>query len=490
MSDHPEASPIAPEAASAVSSWDIDTDVVVVGYGCAGASAAIEAARAGAGVVVLERAGGPGGASAMAGGEIYLGGGTPVQKACGFDDTVEAMHACLAAATGPGADAAKLALYCDDSVEHFAWLVDCGVPFKASFYASPCWEPPTDDGLVYCGGENAWPFNELAPPAPRGHVPTMTGKRPGERSAGWKLMEHLSGTASGLGVGAETDARVTRVVVDGDGTVAGVLAQRFGDILAVRARRGVVLASGGFGANPAMLDHHAPALAGQYPLGTDGDDGTSIRLGQGLGAGLRHMDAGQAAFPSVPALMYPSVIVNEQGQRFINEDTYAGRVGQAALFHQRGRTFLVTDEATFGSVPEADRWGAQPTWAAGTVVELEADMGLPERALQATVEVYNHHAVTGRDPLFHKRAEFLRPLQAPFGAIDLRQLPFSVFTIGGLHTSVDGEVLGAGGDPIPGLYAAGRASSGIPAWGYLSGTSLGDGTFFGRRAGRAVARRS
>jgi 3-oxo-5alpha-steroid 4-dehydrogenase len=147
----------------------------------------------------------------------------------------------------------------------------------------------------------------------------------------------------------------------------------------------------------------------------------------------------------------------------------------------------VLDEKIFESVPEADRWGYRPTWVCETVAELEAEMGLPLRSLQSTVDLYNEHASRGEDPLFHKRAEFLRPLQSPFGAIPLNGLPYAVFTLGGLVTTVDGEVIGPGGEPIAGLYAAGRATSGIPSWGYASGTSLGDGTFFGRRAGRAAA---
>ena len=481
------AAPIAPRPLSEVRAWDAESDVVVVGYGCAGASAAIAARQKDADVLVLERAGAGGGASAMAGGEIYMGGGTPIQKACGFDDTPQAMYDYLMAATGPAPNQAKIEVYADRSVEHFEWLVECGVPFKATFYGTPCWEPPTDDGLVYTGGENAWPFNEIAPPAPRGHIPQIQNKKLMERSGGWKLMEHLSATAETAGAKVMPDTKVTELVVAADGRVAGVVGRRFGDEVTIRARRGVVLASGGFAANEAMVKRHVPAIAGQLLLGTDGDDGSSIRMGQGVGAEVAHLEAAEAALPSVPVLVYPSLLVNRFGQRFINEDTYCGRTGQAALFHQQGLCSLILDEEIFESVPEADRWGARPAFAAGTVEELEADMGLPAGSLQATVELYNRHAAAGEDPVFHKRPEFLRPLKPPFGAVPLAGLPYAVFTLGGLVTTVRGEVVGPGGAPITGLYAAGRATSGIPSWGYASGTSLGDGTFFGRRAGWAAA---
>jgi len=483
-----DASPIAPLDAREIKSWDAEADVVVVGYGCAGASAAIAAREQDASVLVVERTGAGGGASSMAGGEIYLGGGTRIQKACGFDDTPEAMHAYLSAATGPGPNEEKIAVYCDGSVEHFDWLEACGVPFKATFYDVPCWEPPTDDGLVYTGGENAWPFNEIAKPAPRGHVPQIQNKRLMEKSGGWMLMHHLMATAENAGAKLMTDSKVSQLIVDG-GVVVGILARSFGEDRAVRARRGVVLASGGFVANRDMTSLHAPLITDQLVLGTDGDDGTSIRLGQGLGGAVAHLEAAQTALPSVPLLVYPSMLVNRFGQRFINEDTYCGRIGQAAIFHQQADCSIVLDEQIFESVPEADRWGARPSWVCETVAELEAEMGLPEGSLQATVTLYNSHAGKGEDPVFHKRAEYLRPLRPPFGAIKLTGLPYSVFTLGGLVTTIDGEVVGPGGEAVPGLFAAGRATSGIPSWGYASGTSLGDGTFFGRRAGCAAARR-
>ncbi|MDT5259880.1 MAG: 3-oxo-5alpha-steroid 4-dehydrogenase, partial [Mycobacterium sp.] len=170
---------VRPVAAASVTSWDDEADVVIAGYGIAGAAAAIEAARCGADVLVLERTGSWGGAAAMAGGFVYLGGGTALQKACGVTDSVDNMVAFLNAAMGPGADEDRVADYCAGSVAHFDWLVDCGVPFKAEFFSEPGWEPMGDQGLMYSGGENSYPFNTIASPAPRGHVPQMSNKKQG-----------------------------------------------------------------------------------------------------------------------------------------------------------------------------------------------------------------------------------------------------------------------------------------------------------------------
>jgi len=131
---------LVPVPEAKISHWDHEADVVIAGYGIAGAAAAVEAARAGADVLVLERTGSWGGAAAMAGGFIYLGGGTALQTACGFSDSVDNMAAFLNAAMGPGADEARIADYCAGSVAHFDWLVDCGVTFKSEFFGEPGWD--------------------------------------------------------------------------------------------------------------------------------------------------------------------------------------------------------------------------------------------------------------------------------------------------------------------------------------------------------------
>ena len=482
-----------PEPAESVQSWEAETDVLVVGYGCAGAAAALEARRAGAEVLIAEGASGPGGASAASGGLLYLGGGTGIQKACGVEDSAEEMFKFLLAAMGPGADGAKIEVYCDSSVEHFDWLVDLGVPFEAKFLPEPHLITPADVGLVWLG-ENSYPFSDLARPAPRGHRPAAEGLR------GWLLMERLVNAVSASGAGVMRDTKIERLVVNRDGRVVGGVGRRYGDVLAVRARRGVVLAGGGFASNEEMLARHAPLLVGHGKVGTDSDDGRVINMAQAAGAVVQHMEAGQAAINFPPALMPHGIIVNRAGQRFINEDTYPGRIGQAALFHQNADVFLICDDRAFAALPDAERMGRSPSWVCESVADLEAEMQLATGSLQSAVALYNGHAERGHDPVFHKSGRWVRPLESPFGAFPVGgpsmaapdapdiSTGFAVFTLGGLRTSISGEVLDVDDVPIPGLFAAGRATSGLQASGYISGTSLGDGTFFGRRAGRAASR--
>ena len=463
-----------------VEEWDLTADVVVVGLGAAGACAAIEAEAAGADTLVLEAAGAGGGTSAMSGGLLYLGGGTPVQAACGFDDSVDAMFDFLMAASGPEPDRAKIRAYCDNSLAHFDWLVDHGVPFKAEFYPEPGLEPPNDAGLVFTGGEDAWPFTDVAPVAARGHKPQTDG------AAGAFLMDRLIAAVEATSVRLEYDISVLGLVVDTD-RVVGLVARRHGSHVTVRAERGVVLCAGGFVHDAEMVREHVPEIARcQLPLGSDQDRGTGIRMAQALGARVRRMGSAEVATPiTPPRSLMGGILVNGSGQRFINEDTYYGRVGQEALFHQGGRMYLIVDEETY----EPTIWGAQAAWVCETVGELEAEIGLPEGSLETTLELYNRGAADGVDPVFHKAPEFVRPLHPPLGAFDftVENFVYATFTLGGLDTLPTGEVLAVDGAPIPGLFAAGRTTAGCAAFGYASGISLGDATMFGRFAGRSAA---
>jgi 3-oxo-5alpha-steroid 4-dehydrogenase len=272
-----------------------------------------------------------------------------------------------------------------------------------------------------------------------------------------------------------------------EGRVVGVQAQRFGETVTLRARRGVVLTAGGFIFNDDMLRQHCPPLArGTFKVGTEGDDGRGIRMAQALGASVRNMYAGEVSLPiTPPRTLIHGILVNGQGQRFINEDTYMGRVGQSALYEQDGEVYLIVDEASY----EVNWMGLAATWVCETSAQLESEIGLPAGSLQSTVDLYNRHAATGEDPLFHKDRSWVRPLMPPIGAVDLRigPAPYAPFTLGGLETTVTGEVCDLTGSPIGGLFAAGRTTSGVCSFGYASGLSIGDSTLFGRFAGASAA---
>ncbi|MFZ4518904.1 MAG: FAD-dependent oxidoreductase [Microthrixaceae bacterium] len=472
--------PIPPTAEGDVT-WDETVDVVVVGLGAAGAATAIAAAEAGARVLVLERQGQGGGTSAMSGGIIYLGGGTATQRAAGFDDDPALMRTFLAAALGRRTDDDRLAAYCDGSVEHHDWLVDHGVPFRGEFWPEPGMEPPGTEGLVFTGGEDTAPYADTIRPVPRGHVPATPN------AAGGFLMECLQTALTTTTAEVRTDARVRALVTDPTGRVVGVTATVDGVPLAVRATGGVVLASGGWAYNDALVESYVPEVNRvAWKLGTDADDGWGLRSCLALGARTESMHTAEVALPITPPRdVVRGVLVNGRGERFINEDTYFGHVGQAALMEQGGEVYLLFDEPRY----LVNRVGMRATWVCADWDELAAEMELPEGSLRRTMEAYNAAAANGEDPAFGKRSDWIVPLdEPPFGAIDLRvgSTIYAGFPLGGVVTDVDGRVLRDGEEPVPGLFAVGRVAASLARERYCSGISLGEGTFFGRRAAAAA----
>jgi 3-oxo-5alpha-steroid 4-dehydrogenase len=219
-------------------------------------------------------------------------------------------------------------------------------------------------------------------------------------------------------------------------------------------------------------------------------------MAQAIGADLGRMDGSEVTAPLAAGLLARGVLVNGLGQRFIPEDSYAGRVGSAIRYIAGDRAYLLIDEETYNEMPQLPEYQSPvfggagnpvPNWASESLEELAQSSGVPLDALAATVEIYNRHAGTGEDPLLHKAPEWVKPLRAPYGMYDASH-PTRALDLGGLRIDVDARVLHVSGDPIPGLYAAGRAASGIPVGGYASGTSLGDGIYFGRRAGDTAAK--
>ncbi len=467
-------------------------DVVVVGFGIAGGCAALEAARAGARVLLLEKAAVHGGTSSMSGGHFYLGAGTAVQVATGHEDSVEDMCTYLTMASKePEED--KIRAYCEGSVAHFDWLEDLGFAFERSYYPEKAVIQPGTEGLMFTGNEKVWPYNESARPAPRGHKVPVAGDTEGTRL----VMDLLRRRVEEAGVEVRYETGATHLVVDvgpeGGGAVVGVAWKSFertGHVLA----DGVVLAAGGFVMNPDMVAEHTPALGQNlFTLGSTYDDGLGIRLGQSVGAELKHMDE-----PFITAPVYPpsrlltGVIVNAAGERFVAEDSYHSRTSQFVMEQPGSVAYLIVDSEhveypKFPLVPLIDGYE--------TIEELETALSLPAGSVAATLERYNEHAARGEDPDFHKGAEWLSPQgTGPWAVFDLRlgKAMYAGFTLGGIRVTVDGEAQRPDGSVVPGLYAAGACASNLAqdGKGYCSGTQLGEGSFFGRRAGVAAARRA
>ena len=460
-------------------------DVVVVGFGIAGGCAAVEAAEAGASVLVLERAAVAGGTSALAGGHFYLGGGTVVQRATGHQDSADEMYAYLMAVT-PEPEPDKIRAYADGSAEHCDWLEGLGFEFERSYYPEKAVIQPQTQGLMYTGNEKVWPFRDLAVPAPRGHkVPV-----PGDTQGAKLVVDLLVRRAAELGVSVRFETAVTELRTD-SGRVIGVRWRSFEQAGVVLAGS-VIVAAGGFVMNAEMVARYVPQLAEKpFVLGTSYDDGLGIRLGLSVGAETLHMSEAFITAPFYPpGRLLTGIIVNRDGQRFVAEDSYHSRTSGFVLDQPGGAAFLIVDSGHMDYpelplVPFIDGWE--------TIEDMAAGLGIPAGNLVATLTRYNADAARGEDSEFHKHPDWLSPQDVgPWGAFDLTlgKAMYAGFTLGGLRCTVDGQVQRADGSIVAGLYAAGACASNIAqdGKGYSSGTQLGEGSFFGRRAGRHAAR--
>ncbi len=528
---------------------DSTYDVVVCGLGGAGACAAIEAADAGARVLVLERFDG-GGATRRSGGVVYAGA-TDVQRAAGAADSAESMLRYLRVEAAGAVSDDALRDFCESSAGHVRWLESLGVAFEPRVYAPKTTQPPEGYGLYFSGNERNYAAS--AAPAPRGHVVAGRGM------TGHVLYAALERAVRARGVEIRRGARVHALIREG-AAVAGVeaslipasrAAQRahralaaaaflsdgarralaafersVGEPVSVRARGGVVLATGGFVFAPELLRHHAPAYAGCMPLGTPGDDGSGIELGRSAGGSVEHMDRCAASrFIAPPEAFLSGVLVDARGERICDESLY-GATLSAAIADRGGRAFLVLDQACVDEASrqmrDEERVFARPlaevvagdanhlvfrkwcAWAnvhvnrrrGATLAELERACGLPAGALERTVGAYNAAAARGERDAMGKPAEYVAPLvRPPFYAVrcdlDSKLFPGPCITLGGLRVEPrTGAVLDAAGRPLHGLFAAGRAAVGVASRSYVSGLSLADCVHSGRRAGLAAALRA
>jgi 3-oxo-5alpha-steroid 4-dehydrogenase len=522
-------------------------DVIVVGYGIAGVTAAIEAADAGASVLALDRGYG-GGASALSGGVVYAGGGTRHQRAAGITDTPDNMADYLRQETRGVVSDATLRRFCETSPAMIDWLEAHGARFSGTLCPYKTSYPTDAHYLYYSGNEKAWPYIEHADPAPRGHRQVARGL-----SSGHDLLAALMASARRKGVVFRPLSRVHGLVSDNDGRIRGVryrtvdvdaqgTASRIAthrQLTAVAGKLGnwvpqvgkrvgrraeaiwqseaveaddraaaVVLAAGGFVFNREMRAKYAGGFADIVPLGTVGDDGTGINLGLAAGGSTDHLERMTAwRFMSPPSALLEGVTVGPDGARIANEDLYGATHSQVMVDEHRGRGFLIVDAAIWRKARWQVRYQTQAfqkVQAAylftvghhkgGTLGDLAARIGVPADALVATVGAYNDGIASGAGDPAHKAPELCTPLQVgPFYAIDISiknapAFPAPGLTLGGLRVDEEtGQVLTAGDAPVPGLYAAGRTAIGICSNSYVSGLSLADGVFSGRRAGAHAA---
>jgi 3-oxo-5alpha-steroid 4-dehydrogenase len=517
--------------------------VLVVGFGAAGACAAIEAADAGAEVIVTDRFGG-GGASAKSGGVVYAGGGTRFQKTAGYDDSPDAMYEYLRLEVGDAVSSATLRDFCERSVEMIEWLEAHGVEFDST--VPPCKTSYPADGyyLYFSGNETVKEYAGKHAPAPRGH------RVKGAGLSGAMLFRALRKSVHAEGARVITQSSVRRLVIDNSsGAVLGAELWQFekdssaarrhrrlsrwaermyypapsvSDVLGrralavelneasprmVRARGGVILSTGGFIFNREMVARHAPSYLKNFRLGTSGCDGSGIRLGQSVGGESARLERISAwRFINPPLAWARGMIVDANGSRFCNEEVYGAKLGYEMCEHHNGKAWLVIDsKIRADAVREAlhgNLWGFQSvpalvlTYAgakrSASIEDLARRIGADPAVLVRDWQTYNHAAQSGDDPLGKSRDLLHRLDTPPFYALDIsadkRVFPCAALTLGGLRVDeTDGSVRAGDSATVPGLYAAGRAAVGIASNHYVSGLALADCVWSGRRAGRSAA---
>jgi 3-oxo-5alpha-steroid 4-dehydrogenase len=521
---------------------DRTADVVVVGFGAAGACAAIEAAESGADVLVLDRFTG-GGATAISGGIVYAGGGTRQQQAAGITDTPQAMAGYLGQEVGDAVSAETLQRFCAQSADMLDWLSERGVPFDARLCPDKTSYPTNRHYLYYSGSEPS--FGHLAPPAPRGHRVHARG------TSGGVLYARLAATARSRGAEILAQTRAHQLITGPDGRVAGVecrtlrgapgwarlahrvlhrfsvkpgvyvpalgralhrpvawLERRYARRLRITARHGVVLTAGGFVFDREMMREHAPAYRGGLRLGTPGDDGSGIRLGIGAGGATAHLDRVSIwRFLTPPSALAGGLLVDRDGRRVCDESRYGAAIGEAVLRCPDRRAWLLVDAAVLAEARrqlrrqtlwfqrlQAHRMLGADRVHAPSLDRVARLAGVDPAGLAATVEAHHAGLAAGHPDPLGKPGELVRPLtRPPYSLIDVSvrgrlAAPAPMLTLGGLRVDeATGQVLRADGAGVPGLFAAGRSAVGVCSRSYVSGLSLADCVFSGRRAGRNAA---
>ena len=464
--------------------WDMETDVVVIGFGGTGAAAAIEAHDAGAKVLIVEKAPMAGGNTAISGGIVYAAG-TTVQKAAGISDAPEGMYKYWMAANHDLLDPELLRLLSEKSADAVHWLMQQGVEMSPK-------------NLYYSGLEQQ--YKAVTEPVKRGHCATGKGK----------------GLMKGL-VSAVTDRKIEilyrtsaeRLIVDASGSVIGVKAKAADKTIHVKANRGVVLGSGGFARNPEMVKSYFPLQVSAVPVVAPGLTGDGIRMASKIGSpivdtGTVELPPSLAALEVVPgkkALMfssayflykYPAIFVNEKGKRFCDESAYY-QITSPKILKEKSAYVIFDDRVRkeggggigFGlsadlSTEIKNGWLKE----APTVGELAKAMELDPASVEEEVLRFNTHMKEGKDPDFGRSKAMGTIEAAPFYGGKLTVAV--VETFGGVRVNTEAQVLDVYNEPVPKLYAGGAVAATMRAYAG-SGAFLATCFVLGRIAGKNAA---
>lgn len=452
----------------------IHFDLVVVGSGIAGQTAATSAAEAGLSVVLLEKTENLGGSSAMSGGWFAFSG-TEEQAAEGIQDSAELFLKDLLEVGDHLNDPSLLETYLNHQQETYQWLKSHGVVFREVEISS---------------GQSA----------KRSH-----------NSAIKDVLASLHRDYTDMGGQTLTNHRVNRLEQDETGRVTGAVATTPEGEALFTGRAGVVLATGGFSRGTEMLKIFAPEQLAAIPYGGKGNTGDGLRMAWKLGAGMAdmsfvsgtygsHPDTGEEFHELLTAYYMGAIIVNTQGRRFVDESQDYKTLGRVVLGQPQGLGFEVFDakvrEKSHRGIPLKDIDTLEEighVHKANTLDELARRAGINPDALTETVARYNA-AITGtgsdelgRTSLCNGVGDLLPIDTAPFYAYPAKSLMTTTYC--GVTINSNAEVVDVEGNLIEGIYAVGEVTGGFHGAAYMTGTSLGKGAVFGRVAAQHAATR-
>lgn len=445
-----------------------DIDVLVIGAGACGLSAAIAAHDAGASVAIVEKRERPGGNSSLSTGSVP-GAGSRFQREAGIVDSSDQMVKDLSRIAGESDDPALLRRMAEVSAPTVEWLVDT---VKARMF------------LITA-------YKHIGHSVERLHAP--------KSRRGQDLVDDLIAAIERRDIPLAVGNAVEDLVVE-DGAVAGAVIRSTTGLSTIRARK-TILAVNGFAAAPELVKQYCPEIAGAQYFGALGSHGEAVRWGRKVGAALANMGAYQGyaavAYPHGSLLSWTTIekggmLVGADARRFGNESL--GYSGFARVVLEQGAfAFAIFDQRIFEIAAleeefmELVRYGGVKS--AATIAELAAHYELDAAALEQSVADYNSAARKERSDSFGRHDFALAPLSGPF--YGCRVVPGLFHTQGGLRVDADGRVLDTKGRAIPGLFAGGGAAAGISgragALGYASGNGLLTAIALGRLAGTAAA---